>query len=167
MSADSGRASNAGAFYLMFIGAMLALIGGVFVWLLLASYGQAKETREWATVECVIIESGIEERMAKNISREFKWRVGYKYQFEGKDYIGDKLGLRGQRWSNSRDRAQGLMEEYPVGSRQVCFVNPEAPEEAILEHDTKAAGYTVWFPGLFVLGGAGMMIGAIRSIAKK
>lgn len=167
MSEAAVKSSKAGAFYMLFIGLMLALVGGVFVWLLTASYLNAKHTREWTKVDCLIIQSAVEERVATNISPEFRWDVSYKYEFEGKSYIGDKLAPRGQRWSSGHGNAEAMMEKYPLDSKQVCFVNPEKPKAAILEHDTKAAGYTVWFPGVFVLGGVGIMVGAVGSFFKK
>jgi hypothetical protein len=44
----------------------------------------------------------------------------------------------------------------------VCFVNPADPSFAILEKDSKAVIYTIWFPGLFVVGGLGMAVQALR-----
>ena len=160
------KPGRAGAFYLMFIGLMLALVGGIFVWLLLRSYGNANDTRKWSEVPCLIIRSEVTERVAENISPEFRWEVAYKYQYKEEDFIGSKLGPRGQKWSREKAKAEVWLEEYPMDSKQVCFVNPEEPEVAILEHDTKAAGYTVWFPGLFVLGGVGIMVGAVRGLFK-
>ena len=42
---------------------------------------------------------------------------------------------------------------FPVGSRVLAFVNPNDPTEVLIEHETKAPGYSIWFPALFLLGG--------------
>jgi hypothetical protein len=34
-----------------------------------------------------------------------------------------------------------------------AFVNPHDPTEVLIEHETKAPGYSIWFPALFLLGG--------------
>ena len=49
------------------------------------------------------------------------------------------------------------MERWPVGKQVEAFVNPKAPKEAVLDHETKAPGYSIWFPGLFLVGGLGIL----------
>jgi hypothetical protein len=46
------------------------------------------------------------------------------------------------------------------------LVNPGNPSEAVLEHATKAAFYTLWFPLLFAAGGTGMLFAAVRRTPK-
>jgi hypothetical protein len=41
-------------------------------------------------------------------------------------------------------------------------VNPALPAEAVLEHASRAALYSIWFPLLFVVGGLGMLRGALK-----
>jgi hypothetical protein len=43
----------------------------------------------------------------------------------------------------------------------MAFVNPAQPDFAVLKPDTKAAGYSIWFPLLFVVGGLGIVVRAI------
>ena len=98
--------------------------------------------------------------------------IYYLDQFEGEDNISETYKPRGQRWRNSVEKVKPLLEQYPVDKKTVCFVNPERPtdpskpRQAILAHDTKAAGYSIWFPALFSIGGIGIMVGAIRGLFK-
>jgi hypothetical protein len=46
----------------------------------------------------------------------------------------------------------------------MAFVNPAEPDFAVLKPDTKATGYSIWFPLLFVVGGLGI---AGRAIVKQ
>jgi hypothetical protein len=43
----------------------------------------------------------------------------------------------------------------------ICYVDPKSPDRAVLKRDTKAALYSIWFPCLFVIGGAGMILSAL------
>ena len=43
----------------------------------------------------------------------------------------------------------------------MAYVNPSDPDFAVLKPDTKAAGYSIWFPLLFVVGGLGITVRAI------
>lgn len=163
----------AGSIYLLGIGLFLVLLGGGFCWLLWNSFNRASDTRKWVETPCLIINSEALPRSIDGIAKEYQWKVAYKYKFEGEDLIGEKYKPRGQRWRKSITEVNTMMEEYPEGARSICFVNPELPKdpsqqrEAILEHDTKAAGYTLWFPALFSIGGLGMMIGAVKGILKE
>jgi len=65
------------------------------------------------------------------------------------------------KWTSRKPEVQDLISKYSVNASVFCYVNPEKPSQAILSHDSKAAGYAIWFPGLFVLGGGGIMLGAL------
>ena len=166
------KKSIAGSIYLLCIGLFLTFLGAGFCWLLLNSFGNAKNTREWDETPCLIIRSEVETKSVDRITKEYQWKVAYKYQYKGEDLIGEHYKPRGQRWRKSIEQVKPLLEEYPKGHQTVCFVNPESPEDtskprgAILAHDSKAAGYSVWFPALFSIGGLGMIFGSVRGMIK-
>ncbi|MGB0992986.1 MAG: DUF3592 domain-containing protein, partial [Akkermansiaceae bacterium] len=66
------------------------------------------------------------------------------------------------KWTKELENVEKLQEKYPKGSNHTAYVNPDDPKVAILLHDTKAAGYSLWFPALIILGGGGMIWGALR-----
>ncbi len=152
----------AGKLFLSFIGIFLILLGGVFEWLLVRSYQNAKATRQWPEVEAVIIESGVRERQITGSPSEYSLQLLYEYSFEGHDLSSDRLTPRGIKWSKKEEKIEQRVADYTVGSVHSAWVNPEQSDFAILKHDTKAAGYTVWFPALIIVGGVGMVIGAFK-----
>ncbi|SHJ38814.1 Protein of unknown function [Rubritalea squalenifaciens DSM 18772] len=158
--------NKAGAIYLMCIGLFLVLIGGLFTWLMVRSFQHASDTRHWSKAPCYVIRSEAVERSVDSLGIEFQWAVAYTYEFEGKDYIGEKYKPRGQKWTGDKENVQALIDEYPLDTKQECYVNPQKPDEAILDHDSKAAGYSAWFPMLFVVGGLGMIFGALKNLLK-
>lgn len=166
------KKSKAAAIYLFGIGLFLFFLGAGFCWLLAKSFGNASDTRKWVETPCLIIRSELATRSAANISAEYRWEVAFKYQYKGEDNIGETYKPRGQRWRNSIEKVKSRLEQYPVDQQTVCFVNPQRPEDpskprqAILAHDTKAAGYSIWFPALFSIGGIGIMVGAVRGLFK-
>ena len=153
--------SKAGSFYLAGIGLAVALVGAVFVYLLWASYSQAKATREWKETPCLVIISKVNERSEKHITKEFSWRVEYLYDVDGKSYSSKFYRPRAAKWGSSMQEVEALIKKYPEGGKAICFVNPSNPKQAILAHDSKAAGYSIWFPMLFVVGGLGITIKAL------
>lgn len=145
------------------IGLSLALAGGLFTALLWRSFAHARTMAHWPEVECRILLSEVQERSVDpNAPPEYHFGVQYAYPWQGKNYVGDKYDSRGGAWSSDRGRFEKLVETYPVGSATKCRVNPAQPEQAVLKPDSKAAGYSIWFPLLFVVGGLGIAVGALR-----
>lgn len=158
-----GTPSSGGRIYLLVLGLSLAMIGGFFVWLMARSFLRAKEMRNWPQVPCVILSSEIEERVHDSQSApEFRQRVSFGYEWQGQAKTGDHLTWRGSPWSSKRELAEERVAEYPAGKSTVCRVNPRDPDFAILKPDSLAPGYSIWFPGLFVVGGLGIAFRAIK-----
>ena len=154
----------AGRWYLIFLGLFVALIGALFFWLMSRSYLRAREMRNWPEVECVILSSELEEwRHDKNSAMQFRQNLSFGYVWKGQAHTGDHLTLRGSPWSSYRALVQSRVLEYPVGKTTTCRVNPAAPEFAVLKPDLLAPGYSIWFPGLFIIGGLGITLRAVLS----
>lgn len=157
---------NLGAkIYLILIGSALALIGGFFVVVLWKGFVKAKETHSWAEVPAVIMESAVQERvLGQSIPIEYSLKLTYEYRVDGKSYFGERLRRRENPWSKEKAKAEVLAGKFRAGQQVTAFVNPEKSDEALLEHETKAPGYSIWFPGLFVVGGLGIVI---RTLTRK
>ena len=149
--------SNAGRWYLAILGLVLALLGGVFVWLMGRSFLRARDMRAWPEVACVILSSEVAEwRHDENSPREFRQDLSFGYTWKGQARTGDHLTLRGSPWSSDRRLVEARTAELPVGMATTCHVNPAAPDFAVLKTDSLAPGYAIWFPALFVVGGLGI-----------
>lgn len=158
----SGRA---GRWYLAILGVVIALLGGLFVWLMARSFLRAREMRSWPEVPCVILISEVEEwRHDENSPMEFRQNLSFGYEWQGAVHTGDHLTLRGSPWSSKRELADVRVSEFPVGKTTTCRVDPSNPHFALLKPDSLAPGYSIWFPSLFVVGGLGI---SIRAVLKK
>jgi len=146
-----------GYLYLAFIGLALAVLGGAFVLILGRGYLRAKETRGWEKVPAVVVVSQIgERRLGRDVPVEFTHELVYEYELDGKIYRHDRLMRRENPYFKEEGKIAPEVERLKVGSRVQAYVNPENPGVAVLEHDTRAAGYSIWFPGLFLVGGLGV-----------
>ncbi len=154
--------SRAGQLFLCLIGVMLILVAGTFSWLMIRSYQNAKESRTWPQTEALVLRSVIDERQFSGAAREFRLNILFGYNYQGTEYTSDTISPRGAKWTREAEAVAELAKQYAAGSEHIAWVNPEQPERAILEHDTKAAGYTVWFPAVIVIGGVGMIWGAFK-----
>ena len=142
------------------LGLIISVIGAFFCFALWIGYQKAELSRGWDEVPCEITNSWVETRPPKS-SPSYLFRIEYKYTYKDKDFVGTKR-KRVDGASSVKSKAFELMADYPEGMRTVCYVNPKDPTFAILVHDSKAALYTIWFPGLFVIAGIGIAITGIR-----
>lgn len=144
------------------MGLVLVVLGGIFSAGLWRSYQRAMTTRSWVETPCRILSSVVlTERPTFNSPAAFRLGLTYEYQFQGSRHTGSKV-RRIEGPTPHKDKVEALAAKFPAGHRLSCWVNPDRPEEAVLEHSTKAALYAIWFPLLFVLGGGVMAARAFR-----
>ena len=162
------RSRRGGYLYLAFIGLALAILGGAFVVILGRGYLKARETRNWAVEQGTVIQSKIGERtLGPGVPTEYTHDLLFEYGYEGKTYQGDRVKRRENPYFKNKAKAQRWVDDWPTGKKVEVFVNPEEPSFAVLDHDTKAAGYTIWFPGLFLVGGLVLLIRALIKLFTK
>ena len=154
---------NSGKWFLAVLGLALALIGGIFVWLLGRSFLRAYEMRSWPEVACVIISSEINERRHdENSPMEFRHDVSFGYEWMGETRTSSRVSLRGSAWSSKRGLIEQRASEWSIGMATTCRVSPQDPDFAVLKPDSLAPGYSIWFPGLFLVGGLVMTFRAVQ-----
>ena len=143
----------------------LIAIGGLFIYLMGRSYLRAKDMRNWPVAECVILQSSVEQRQHDPYSpTEFSHKIAYEYEWKGESYTGTRISLRGAKWSSKAQSVKDSLAKYPVGSVQSCHIKPGEPALAVLELDSLAPLYSIWFPALFAVGGVGMLISLLRNL---
>ncbi len=153
-----------GIIFLIIIGLLLALVGSFFTWIMWRSYSRAQDMRSWPAVEAIILRSELEERkIGPAVPSDFRVGLLYAYQYEGEGYESENYTWRDNPWSKKLEKAQVVIDQFPEGEIVNAYVNPENPHKAVLKFDTKAPGYSIWFPIIFVLGGLGIIYGALFS----
>jgi Protein of unknown function (DUF3592) len=161
---DVVRFSLPARWYLGGVGVFLVVLGLVFTWWLFQAGERAMITRGWREVRGTVLASEVRmSKFSENDPNRYQAAVEYRYTFEGKVYHGTKV-RRIEGPSAHRDKAEAAVARYGPGAEVPCWVNPAQPEEAVLEHGTKAAFYTLWWPLLFAAGGAGMVRAALRGV---
>lgn len=161
------RSGKGGYYYLAFIGASLAVIGGVFVVILARGYAKAKETLDWPVVEGTVILSRVKERaLGPGVPTEYTHELLFEYRHEGKSYQGDRVKRRNNPYFKEKAKAERWVVDWPEGERVEVFFDPANPSFAVLDHDTRAAGYTIWFPGVFLVGGLVVLGRAILGLSR-
>ena len=161
-SKENLPATIPGRIWKILLGLALIAVGSFFVWWLWATFQKAGEMDSWTQVSSEVIASTVIETRYSEISRPtYEPVVQFVYEIDGKTHIGEKI-RRVTIKKSSRDAAQAWADLFPVGSKPTAFVNPKSPKISVLKRDSKAALYSIWFPALFVVGGAGMIVTAFR-----
>lgn len=155
--------SSSGRWWLGLMGLFLIIAGLFFAWRMWLSYEKAQITRCWTQVPCRIVSSRVaSERPTPNSSPAHRVELRYEYEFKGTKHVGTHIRQVDAAPTQHLENARQKQQDYPPGADRSCFVNPASPDEAVLEHSSRAALYSIWFPLLFVAGGIGMMSGALR-----
>jgi hypothetical protein len=145
-------------------GLLLAAMGALFVRLLWDDYLAAARQHRFTTTPCEILVSQVEEHMpVPDAPLSYHPVVKYRYRYDGKIYQSEQIRSSPSR-SNHRAKAEAVVATYPLATEAVCYVDPEQPGYALLKRKTKASLYTIWFPGLFVVGGFGLCLSGLRTI---
>lgn len=153
---------NTSRLFPIFLGLLVAAIGFAFAYWMLAGYQKVAATYKWPEVPCTIMHSAIvEDTRVPNAVPDYRIDVLFQYEFAGETRTSERVETRVRRVKET-DKLEGLYKTIPIGTKTVCYVNPEDPDFAILKRNSKAALYTIWFPGLFIVGGLGVAIAAIR-----
>lgn len=161
------RSGKGGFYYLAFIGIALAVMGGVFVVILALGYVKAKETLDWPVEEGTVVLSRVKERtLGPGVPTEYAHEILFEYRHEGEPYQGDRVKRRDNPYFKEKAKAERWVADWPVGKEVEVFVDPDNPSFAVLDHDTRAAGYTIWFPGVFLVGGLVVLVRAIHGLSK-
>lgn len=149
------------------MGVAVTAMGALFVWYLWAAWDKARGMDDWVEVPCEVISASIDDTETdRHGNVKFTLVVQYRYRFEDRPFLGDRI-KRLPISSSSPRKIDRQLERYPVGMETVCWVNPDQPEEAVLKRSTKAPLYTIWFPMIFVVGGLGMIAAAFRPRGKR
>ena len=151
----------AGRIWTAIMGLGIAFVGWVFVQYLWGSYERAAVMNDWVETPCLVEATHIDDtELNQRGVPKYILTITYRYTFDGKERTSDRYKRLPTESSDPR-KVKAKEKKYPVGEESVCYVNPEDPDFAVLRKDSKAGLYSIWFPCLFIVGGAGMILTAI------
>lgn len=151
----------AGRLWKIVVGLLLVGVGWIFVTYLWNAYLRAARMDGWVEAPCRIESISIDDTQFNQRGLpKYVLRIAYRYQWRGHDYVGERYKRLPTEAGDPR-KLKRRLDQYPVGTETVCHLDPDAPELVVLKKDSKAALYTLWFPCVFIVGGAGMVWSAL------
>ena len=127
------------------------------------SLWQGHQARYWQAVDGEILSSRV--GVCHGKSTTYFPDISYRYTVAGQMHLGRSVRFGPRQMS--REDSEALVRRYPQGARVAVFVNPQAPENAILdrEHLSSDLVWQLLVGGMLMLAG-GFLTLVIRHIRR-
>ncbi|MCF6284353.1 MAG: DUF3592 domain-containing protein [Candidatus Hydrogenedentes bacterium] len=140
------------------VGLLLVIPGGlVFYFFSFVPMADWSSAQDWAETSCTITGSSVGRHDSSDGGPTYSIDISYRYTWAGQTFTGDRYNFFGGS-SSGRSGKDDVVRQFPVGSTQTCFVNPDAPEEAALNRDFSWVYLIGCFGLIFVLGGLYLLV---------
>ncbi|MCF6312201.1 MAG: DUF3592 domain-containing protein [Verrucomicrobiales bacterium] len=162
-----GSSSNLTAWkFKLIFGALFALIGGgVAIPLGVIPAMKMSSSRSWQETPCKILWSRVQRHESTSdgkTSITYSIDIFYEYKFRDNTYRSNKYAVFGGS-SGGRAGKREVAKRYPRGSQQVCYVNPDIPEMALIKRGFSLSLLFALIPLVFLLIGISMLRSGLRS----
>ena len=156
------KKNNAAA--LIIVGICFLLIGGIASYLgCIRPLWMYAESQSWSSVSAVIRESYVDSYRGSKGSTQYRLKLKYQYQWQGKKYTSDQYDYFMENSSNLR-YYRSIVRKNPPGKTVVCYVNPSKPGQAVLNREfSLSALIPMLFVNLFPIVGAGLLVWGLKS----
>ena len=135
-------------------------VGLLFEGLMVRDFAHAARSRSWPETPCEIVSSRVEQS-----GHYYTFEVEYRYRAGGRERTSRQDGLK-KNTSSDYSEVQRRMLRYPAGAQAICYVNPESPNEAVLERASLWSGFGLLFPLIFVAIGGGGIFFCVRGFIR-
>lgn len=123
------------------------------------------QARNWQQVPCMIVSSQVKTHHDGD-GDTYSILIVYDYQFNGQRHESDRYHFfTGS--SSGHAGKQAIVDQYPPGKQTTCYVNPAAPEQAVLHPHLTTDVLWGLIPLIFVLVGGGGIFFTVRAWRKK
>ena len=104
-------------------------------------------------------------RSGKDRTMVYRADIIYEYRYEDRTYRGNRYDVAdsGEYSDNAVDEMRQAVQKYPYGKSTYCWVNPDNPNEAILERNLMTPRFLTWtgFPFIFIFAGISTIVSEI------
>lgn len=145
----------------LWMGGIFTLIGaGLLIFWILPSMTKAVASQNWTETSCTVITSRVKSHRGDD-STTYSVDIFYRYLIGNQEYQSNRFRIFGGS-SSGREAKAEIVEKYPAGSQQVCYVNPQNPAEAVLQPGVGWMALLGLIPLVFLLLGLAILMGNFR-----
>ena len=126
----------------------------------------SREAQNWNEVKCKILHSKVKSHSGSD-STTYSVDIRYSYRIKGEKYTSDRYDFFTGSSSGYQSKSE-IVQSYKKGKRAKCYVNPLNPAESVLTKELRTEELLFGIiPLLFIIIGAGGIIGTVISIFRK
>jgi hypothetical protein len=156
------KTNNFARWTLILFGLAFVFLSGIPLSTGVSEIRSAISSSDWIETSCIIEQSGVQSHPSKDKkSTTYSVLIRYAYEWKGTKYIGNQYNFSSGSSSDYDSKVQ-VTEQYHAGSKSLCHVNPQAPEQAVLSKSVDRGSWIITAMGvLFCLIGFGSIIGGL------
>jgi hypothetical protein len=164
---SQGKSSRfAGCFLLVFFGMFFTAGCAFFFFMFLWPMMRIMGARDWVETPCVIVSSEVGVHSDSDGST-YSIDIEYTYFVDGRQHKSDRYSFD-RSSSSGRGGKQRIVDQHPVGSEHVCYVDPDDPDEAVLNRGFVPTLWLGLLPLIFVaVGGGGLLFCTWGALTKR
>lgn len=119
------------------------------------------QAADWQTAECTILSSSLKTSNSsqQNQRRGYEIAIVYSYRIGDISYINDRFDFI--KWgSGSADSLAEITNQYPVGEKVSCYVDPQNNYESVIDRDYGIRYLAGFMPFIFSFGSLILLLAA-------
>ncbi len=142
------------------------LTGGMFILigLSLIPWLNCRASSDWQEVPCTIVSSDVEVHRGDD-STSYSVEAEFTYAFDQQTFSSDQYDFN--RTKRSRKQCKEIVRLLPVGKETVCYVDPDAPENAVLNREFLMPWLELLMGTIFSGVGAAIAIGFSTAMGRR
>jgi hypothetical protein len=147
-----------GCFLFVFFGIFFTAGCVAFFFMFVRPVVLVAAARDWVERQCVIVSSQVGSHSGDD-GTNYSIDIEFKYFVDDKEYQSDRYSFDTMA-SSGRKGKQRVVDQYPVGSENICYVDLGDPHEAVLNRKFVPTLWFGLFPLIFIaVGGGGLLVG--------
>ena len=131
---------------------------GMYWMMLIGPWLASDAAKDWPSTPCTISTSRVDVDRDSD-GTTYRPIVAYRYHVDGVKF--DSSTYDFSEASRSKSTSYEIVNNYPAGMETVCYYDPGNLSNSVLVRDFDRSIFVWLFPGIFVLMGGGVMVGAI------
>ena len=168
LSVDHGESSPwGGCFLRCFFGIFFLVGAGTFYFMALRPLWGIYSAQSWVETPCTILSSELGVHDGDD-GDTYSIDMTYEYAFDGREYKCDRYHFMGLNSNTAVDWKREVVKEHPPGRQTVCYVDPDKPDEAVINRSLIPEMWWGLFPLPFLaVGLGGLLFGSRLMNGKK
>lgn len=151
-------------------GLIFVCVGAAILWwITILPVKRYLASQSWVITPATIISSQFDSKMSRSSgnggSTVYRANIIYEYWYENRMYRGNRYDVADSGgYSNAGvNEMRQAVQKYPYGKSTYCWVNPDNPNEAILERNLMTPRFLTWagFPVMFIFAGISIIASGI------